>query len=72
MGWSIAWPVRSISARGRPACAAARLTVSKKSGALIRLEHEAMTSLPPGASTLKVDPCEAEKAFALPLISVED
>jgi hypothetical protein len=31
-----------------------------------------MTSVPPGASTRKVDPCEAKKAFALPLISVED
>ena len=47
----MAWPVRSISCSGRPACAAARLTVAKKSGALTRLEHEAMPSVPPGAST---------------------
>ena len=31
-----------------------------------------MTSLSPGASTLNADPCEAEQAFALPLISVKD
>ena len=52
----MAWPVRSISARGRPTCAAARLTVAKKFGALTRLEHEAMRSLPPGANTPRASP----------------
>ena len=31
-----------------------------------------MRGLPPGASMLKEDSCEAEKTFALPLISVEE
>lgn len=43
----MAWPVWSISARSQPTCAAARLTITRKSGAFIRLEHEAMTSVPP-------------------------
>ena len=51
IGWSGGWPVRAVTRNGRPAARAARSTVTWKSSAVIRLEHDAWTSVPPGSTS---------------------
>ena len=50
MGWSRAWPVRAISRNGRPSSRAVWCSKAKNSSALTRLEQEAITNVPPGAT----------------------